>query len=220
MKVSKLVRMYSVSVILAALLFAAGCVTLPPPDPNNPIKTVAILPFTNSTNDMDGPNWMRVAFSNFVPSRYYQTIANDKVDQQLKDNLNITLAGQLDYTNPGVGAPTPEKVGKLLAVDGLFYCNLDDFQNLITGFYNKRKVKAKCRLVNAKTGETVWEKVEEQSNTEVQLSVAGALDAAKHKLVGAVLNKAFRANPLQQQTNTVAIKLRNTIPSGPVAPAK
>jgi hypothetical protein len=220
MKVSRLVTMSSISVILAALFFAAGCVKLPPPDPNNPIKTVAILPFTNSTSDMDGPNWMRVAFSKFVPSRYYLTVANEKVDQQLKNDLNITLAGQLDYMNPGVGAPSPEKVGKLLAVDGLFYCNLDDFQNMITGFYNKRKVKAKCRLVNAQTGETVWEKVEEQSNTELQLSVKGAIDAAKQKAAGAVLNKVFRANPLQQQTNTVAIKLRNTIPSGPVAPAK
>lgn len=214
--VSKFVKMSSIGVVLAALLFAGGCVTLPPPDPSNPIAKVAVLPFQNSTNDMDGPNWVRVAFSNIVPSRYYTLVSNDQVDQNLKEKLNITLAGQLDYNNPGVGAPAPTDVGKVLDVDGLFYCNLEDFQNLITGFYNKRKVKAKCRLVNAKTGDTVWERDAEESNTQVQLSVAGALDAAKQKIAGALINKAFRANPLKQQTDMVAYKLRNTIPSGPV----
>jgi hypothetical protein len=219
MNVRKFARMFFISMALLVLLFAVGCVKLPPPDASNPIAKVAVLPLQNSTNDLDAPNWVRVAFSNIVPSRYYQLIPADQVDQVLREKMNITLAGQLDYMNPGAGAPSPQDVGKTLEVDGLFYCNLEDFQNLITGFYNKRKVKAKCKLVNAKTADVVWEREEEESNSELNLSVAGAIGAVKQKVVGAVLDKAFRHNPLEPQTNVVVYKMQQTIPSGPVASA-
>lgn len=216
--------------IRMALLFAAvvmvvaattGCIApLPPPDPNNPIAKVAVLPMNNKTNDMEGPNWVRAAFAQRVPSRYYMVIPSAQVDQALKDQMGVTIGGQLDFTNPGAGAPTPQKVGEVLGVDGLFYGTLEDFQNLITGFYNKKKVSATFKLVSAKTGEVVWEKMEEASQSDVQLSVAGALDAVKHKVAGAVINKALRANPLPIQTDQVINQLMRSIPSGPVATAE
>lgn len=213
----RFLNMRSTGFILVMLLVASGCVKLPPPDPSNPISKVAVLPLANNTNDMEGPNWVRVAFAEVIPARYYHVISGDQVDQRLRDKLNINLGGQLDYTNPGVGAPSPQEVGKVLDVDGLFYCNLVDFQNLITGFYNKRKVKAKCKLVNAKTADVVWEKEEEASSSEMNLSVSGAIDSAKQKVVGSLVNKAFRANPLKQQTHQLVYKFQRTIPSGPVA---
>lgn len=222
MKTDRLLRtvlfLFSAIIIVAA---ATGCIApLPPPDPNNPIARVAVLPMNNKTNDMDGPNWVRIAFNQRVPSRYYTVaLSPDQVDQILKDKLGITIGGQLDFTNPGAGAPSPQQVGEALGVDGLFYGTLDDFQNLITGFYNKKKVKASFKLVNAKTGQIVWEKEAEASQSDVQLSLSGALDAAKHKLAGAVINKALRANPLQIQTDQVCEELRRSIPSGPVATA-
>lgn len=216
--------------IRMALLFAAvvmvvaattGCIApLPPPDPNNPIAKVAVLPMNNKTNDMEGPNWVRAAFAQRVPSRYYMVIPSAQVDQALKDQMGVTIGGQLDFTNPGAGAPTPQKVGEVLGVDGLFYGTLEDFQNLITGFYNKKKVSATFKLVSAKTGEVVWEKMEEASQSDVQLSVAGALDAVKHKVAGAVINKALRANPLPIQTDQVINQFMRSIPSGPVATAE
>jgi len=202
-------------VVVAA---TTGCIApLPPPDPNNPIAKVAVLPMNNKTNDMEGPNWVRAAFVQMVPSRYYMVVSSAAVDQTLKDQMGVTIGGQLDFTNPGAGAPTPQKVGEVLGVDGLFYGTLEDFQNLITGFYNKRKVSATFKLVNAKTGQVVWEKTEEASQSDVQLSVSGALDAVKMKVAGAVINKALRANPLPVQTNQVISQFQRQIPSGPVA---
>jgi len=215
----KLSRNVLMGIVLLTLLLAMGCVRLlPPPDLNNPIAKVTVLPMTNSTNDADGPVWMRKAIAAMIPTRYYQVVSLDETDNILREQMNITLAGQLDYSNPGAGAPSPEAVGKALAVDGLFYCNLDTFQSLVTGFYNKRAVKAKCKLVNSKTSAVVWEKEEEESNSEMNLSVAGALQSVRDKVVGSLLNKALRVNPLGQEMNVVVDKMKQTIPSGPVGP--
>ncbi len=221
MKKASLVRVMVLAAVLVVAAVSTGCIApLPPPDPNNPIARVAVLPMDNRTNDMDGPNWVRVAFHQIVPSRYYLTMPTEQVDKVLQEKLGVTIGGQLDFTNPGAGAPSPQKVGEALGVDGLFYGTLEDFQNLITGFYNKKKVSANFKLVNAKTGQVVWEATKEASQQDVQLSLSGALDAAKHKVAGAVLNKALRANPLQVQTDQVVYQLRREIPSGPVATAE
>lgn len=221
MKHASFGRMLILTVALIAVVAATGCIApLPPPDPNNPIARVAVLPMDNRTNDMDGPNWVRVAFHQLVPSRYYVTMPTEQVDQVLQEKLGVTIGGQLDFTNAGAGAPTPQKVGEALGVDGLFYGTLEDFQNLITGFYNKKKVSATFKLVNAKTGQVVWEATKEASQQDVQLSLSGALDAAKNKVAGAVINKALRVNPLQVQTDQVVYQLRREIPSGPVATAE
>lgn len=209
------------AVVLAALVVVVaftGCVApLPPPDPSNPIARVAVLPMSNKTNDMEGPNWVRLAFNQMVPSRYYVTMPLEQIDKRLQEELGITIGGQLDFTNPGAGAPPPQKVGEVLGVDGLFYGTLEDFQNLITGFYNKKKVTANFKLVNAKTGEIVWQATKEASQQEMNLSVSGALDSAKRKVASAVVNKALRVNPLPIQTDQVVYQLKREIPSGPVA---
>lgn len=220
MRSSSFARTMVVAAAIAVVVAVTGCVApLPPPNPGNPIAKVAVLPMDNRTNDMDGPNWVRVAFNQIVPSRYYMTMPTDQVDAVLREKLGITIGGQLDFTNPGVGAPTPQVVGEALGVDGLFYGTLEDFQNLITGFYNKKKVSATFKLVNAKTGEVVWQETKEASRSDVQISLSGALDAAKQKVAGAVVNKALRANPLKEQTDQVVFQLKRTVPSGPVAAA-
>ena len=204
------------ALVLPALLGGCAVMTLPPPDASNPVAKVAILPVHNHTSDMDGADWVRAAFIDMVPSRYYRVAPTNEVDQVLRDKMGVTLGGQLDYTNPSTGAPSPLVVAETLEVDGLFYCSLEEFQNLVTGFYNQRKVKAKCRLVNAKTTDVLWEREEEESHSEMNLSLAGALNAVKHKVAGALIDSALRSNPLSLETSAVIEKMRTTIPSGPV----
>src|SRR3989304_6653421 len=139
--------------VVIRFLFSAGCVTLPPPDPNTPVAKVAVLPMANETADMDGCTFVRVAFHQIVPSSYYEAISLDQTDQMLKDKMGITLGGQLDFTNPGVGAPSPQEVAKQLGVDGLFYGTLTDFQHLLTGSSNQKEVGGKFKLIKAKNGD-------------------------------------------------------------------
>ena len=204
-------------VLLSALLY--GCARLPPPDASNPIVKVAVLPIHNYTPDMDGPVWVRSGIREMVPTRYYTVIENEQVDTILREKMSVTLGGQLDYTNPATGAPSPAVVGQALEVDGLIYCNLDDFDNLITGFYNRKKIKVKCRMVDVKTANVTWEKEEEESNSQVNLSISGAIQAAKSHLVDALVSSALRVNPLQNEMAVVIDRMKSTIPSGPVVAA-
>jgi len=201
----------SLAVILLALL--AGCATLPvsPPDASNPIVKVAVLPIQNFTATTDGPVWVRSGIGEMVRDKHYIVIPNDQVDQMLKEKMGVTLGGQLDYTNPATGAPSPSIVGEVLDVDGLIYCSLEDFQNTATLVFNRRKIKVKCSLVNVKTANIVWEQEEEKSAFEI--------NARPEDLITAFI-KACRLNPLVEETAAVINKMKDEIPSGPVTAAK
>ncbi|MBI4689161.1 MAG: DUF799 family lipoprotein [Nitrospirae bacterium] len=202
------------------MVVLAGCATLPPPDTKNPVKLVAVLPMVNNTNDLDGPVFVREAFDKIVPARFYETMPFENIDEALRDKMGITLGGQLDCSNPGAGAPSPQEVGKLLGVDGLFYGTLIEFKQLITGFYNNRKVKAKFKLVNVKTGEVIWENEAAESSSDFNITPLAAIKAAATTVAESAIKKALKVNPLGKETNAVVSKLKKTIPSGPVAVEK
>ncbi len=143
---------------LSALIQASGlclllsaCVTLPQitSNPSSPIRTLAVLPLINNTNDVDGPKYVRDALAAELPKHYYVVKPNAEVEQTLKDRMGITLGAQLDMT-------TPQKLGEILGVDGVIYAALDDFSHNVTGVYNVKRVRLRAKLVNCKTGGTLW----------------------------------------------------------------
>lgn len=205
------ISLYGLAVILLALL--TGCETLPvsPPDASNPVVKVAVLPIHNFTANTDGPVWIRSGISEMIQAKHYIVIPNDQVDRILKEDMGVTLGGQLDYTNPATGAPSPSIVEQSLDVDGLIYCSLEDFQNTATVVFNRRKVKVKCSLVNVKTTDIVWEQEEEKSAFEIN---------ARLEDIPRALFTVLRPNPLEKEMAAVINKMRDTIPCGPVADAE
>jgi hypothetical protein len=205
---------------LGLVLLLGACATLPPPDPNNPIKKVAVLPLRNNTNHLYACDWIRSDFNDALPGRYYSTLPISAVDQQLKAKLGLSLGAQLDIDNPTPVTPTPQKVGEALGVDGLFYGSLDAYSNLVTGIYNKYAMKVKFRLVNAKTGAVVWERVAEQADSETNWSASSALMSAKGKIMEVAADhykEIPRENPLPEPTKKLIEQLVSSpIPSGPI----
>lgn len=199
------------AVVVLALLTACETLPVSQPDASNPIVKVAVLPIHNFTANMDGPVWIRCGISEMVHARHYIVIPNDQVDMILKENMGVTLGGQLDYMNPATGAPSPNIVGQSLDVDGLIYCNLEDFQNTVTLVFNRRKVKIKCSLVNVKTADIVWEQEEEKSAVEIN---------ARPEDIPRALFTVLRPNPLKGEMAAVINKMRDAIPCGPVADAE
>lgn len=137
--------------VLAGLLSLTACVPMPmiPPNPSNPIRTVAVLPFANNTNDVEAPAYVRAQFVRELARHQYVIRPLNEVDQVLKDQMGITLGAQLDMT-------TAQKLGEAMGVDGVFYASLDEFNHKITGVYNVKRVRIRTKLVNCKTGATVW----------------------------------------------------------------
>lgn len=135
------------------LVFFGGCAVPRPPlphDSSNPLKRVAVLPFKNDTADVEGPDLMRKKMIQALGNRSYVVKDLKETDQILRDQMGITLGGQLDMT-------TAQKLGETLGVEGVLYGTLMDFDESTLGAINVRKVRGKFKLVNAMTGQSVWE---------------------------------------------------------------
>lgn len=119
------------------------------PNPSNPIKTIAVLPFVNNSNNVDAPAYVREQLTKELASHQYRIKPLAETDQVLKDQMGVTLGAQLDMTNP-------QKLGETLGVDGVLIGSLDEFNHKITGIYNAKRVRFRVKLVNCKTGQAVW----------------------------------------------------------------
>ncbi len=137
------------SLFLASLLSA--CTTIPERtvDKANQIKTVAVLPLINNTNNVDGPAKLQVGFTAGLYERYYDVVEPDEVNQKLKDQMGVTLGAQLDMAKPDL-------LCKTFGVDGLLYGSLDEYIGKPMGVYTIKRVRARAKLVDCKTGSTIW----------------------------------------------------------------
>ncbi|HYA86226.1 MAG TPA: GNA1162 family protein [Nitrospirota bacterium] len=138
--------------LLGMLVLIAGCSIPRPPlpsNPSNPLKHVAVLPLKNDTNDVEGPDVVRLKMVEALENRSYVVKDLKETDQILRDQMGITLGGQLDLT-------TAQKLGEALGVQGVLYGTLMDFDEMTTGVINVKKVRGKFRLVNTATDEVMW----------------------------------------------------------------
>mgnify|MGYP001561065334 CR=1 FL=1 len=144
-------RYYVLLVALLVMLSACIPTKVIPVNPSNPIYTVAVLPAYNASNDIDGPQMVRELVQEQIPRWHYNAKPLAEVDQILRDQMSVTLGEQLETA-------TPQTVGSTLGVDGLIYIYILNFDDKVTGLYNVKKVRAGVKLVDAKTGKTVWAK--------------------------------------------------------------
>lgn len=136
------------------ILLSTDCISqniiVKPPAPSNPVRIIAILPMVNNTNSVDGPQFVREQFAERLPFYRYMVKPIKNVDAVLKDKMGITLGSQLEMT-------TPQELGNILEADAVIYGTLMDFNTRITGFQNIKEVRAKFKMVDAKTGAVIWE---------------------------------------------------------------
>jgi hypothetical protein len=119
------------------------------PDMANPIKTVAVLPLINNTNDVEAPGYVREELVLRLQAMQYAVKPTVQTDQVLRDQMGITLGRQLDMT-------TAQEIGKALGVDGLMFGVLDDFSTTIAGVLTEKKVRARFALVRMPDGVPFW----------------------------------------------------------------
>jgi hypothetical protein len=136
------------TIISLAAILLSSCAPLPKYDILQAGYTVAVLPLYNATNDLDGPVMIRQMFDKKLQP-YYKTVPLNVVDQVLRDQAGVTLGGQLTLIEP-------KKLGEIMGVDGLVYGYLLNFEDVKTVLYNVRKVRVAFKLVDVKTGNTVW----------------------------------------------------------------
>ncbi|MBI5235453.1 MAG: DUF799 family lipoprotein [Deltaproteobacteria bacterium] len=139
---------------LVPLLCVAFVVSCAPviktrPNPSNPVRTIAVLPMYNATNDVDGPQMIRRMTFESIEGLHYDAMPLGELDVKLSDSFGVTIGSQLDLLDPIA-------LGDGLGVDALLYGYLLDFDTVTTGLYNVKKVRAGFKLIDAKTGRLIW----------------------------------------------------------------
>ena len=164
---------------------------------------IAVLPMSNDTNDLDGPVFVRQALFNYLLQRGYQLIPLADVDAKLKAQ-GFTDGGQLK-------AATPQKIGEWVGAEGLFYSTLEDFNYILLGFYTQRKVEIKAQMVDAKTGEKLWE-AERGWATRLVASDKQAAERQFTVQMAAKFAEKLTHIPLAFETRQAVVQLLNTLP--------
>ena len=141
-------RLLRFLLLAAILLFPLSSCTTLPDRGVKPNYTVAVLPINNATTDVDGPVLVRRVFNDKI-QKYYKTKPLKDVDKLLMDQMGITLGAQLNMT-------TPQKLGELLGVDAVIYGYLLNFDDIKTVALNVRRVRAGFKMVDVKSGRTIW----------------------------------------------------------------
>ena len=192
---------------LCAVLLGAvnGCALKPKMIASNyvPPKKIAVLPMSNQSNDLKGPEYIRKELVRHLQKRGYTVFPVQETDEILRTKLGINDGGQLNST-------TPEKVGEALGADGLIYGDLINFKFVNVGFYQNRLVEAHFKMID-KSGTPLWEDQRKSSRKEIQTSLKGAGNALARGLAEkAVENMA--GVPLWEDVQAVVRMTVSTLP--------
>jgi len=175
-------RFHVLMTLFLVLVFLAGCGGMsgmgPTPDSTNPIKRLAMLPLKNDTTDVEAPNFVREKLASAMQKRFYTVQPLEETDRILRDELGITLGGQL-------GLATTAQLREALQVEGLLYGTLMNFEETTTGLVNVRKVRGKFKIVETNTDSVFWEN---GIGVKTQDTSGGAVGS----LTGAVANAGSR----------------------------
>jgi hypothetical protein len=120
-----------------------------PPNPGNPVKTVAVLPLINNTNDVTAPQYVRNELIARLQALQYAVQPALQTDQILRDQLGITLGRQLDMA-------TVQQLHEALGTDGVIFGVLDDFATKTFGLLTEKRSRLRLSLVKASDGSLPW----------------------------------------------------------------
>lgn len=187
------------SLALTAMLMSACATNQPRVRHAKPFpESVALLPMDNHSNSLIGPVLLRTLLEDLMAGSSFDVQDTKQTDATLQKE-GITDGGQLR-------SMTPEKLGKLLGVDGLIYGELLDFNYTNIGVMSKRAVKARLYIVDPATGETLWDATKVEANSKMAFTA----DAMKENLavgLGTKLIETALKSPLRPETEVVAREL-------------
>lgn len=170
---------------------------------------VAVIPLVNNTNDVEAPSILREMFFMAITYHGYKSQPLNETEQLLKDHVGITLGKQASLVSPIT-------IGKILNVEGLFYGELNEYNKITTGVYNKRIVSAKFRLISAATGKVLWEAENTAMRRETNIAGGGNIqeaikNTAQSALLGAAKNLFL--SPIGPVAQDVVTTISITLPS-------
>ena len=131
------------------ILSLAGCATVSESQSNQPLsrKTIAVMPLDNQTNSVVGALYMREEMLNLLEQKGYAPLSISQTDQQLANQLGISLGGQI----------APEDIPKItaaLGVEAVMTGRLRNFESVLMSY---NQVAANFAMYDANNSQMVWE---------------------------------------------------------------
>ena len=200
-----LIRSSLLLVILALLScnysqdFSRPEVTALLPSQHTRIRTIAILPFKNLTDNEEVSITLRKAvFSNLSLKNYY-LIKLHRIDQRLQT---------ISYHATDMDKIGHDKLGKLLNTDALIYGTVTKCSKMFGVVYSRVSIGAEMEMVDASNSEIIW-----QAN-HIELTHSGTPPfspfSIPEKIVDSTIN--IRDKVINDTANTLAKKLVEGIP--------
>jgi len=134
----------------------------------------------------------------------FEVVPMEQIDDTLKDKFGITDGGQLP-------SATPQKLGLELGANGLLYGDLEEFNYINIGFFQNRIVEARYWLVDAATGDKLWEDEQKVIDPYIVTDVEEAKKALAVGLGVKWAEKAFHA-ALLPETAVMLNRIFETFP--------
>ncbi|MFT5505683.1 MAG: hypothetical protein ACI845_002526 [Gammaproteobacteria bacterium] len=140
---------YWVSIILVVVTLSS-CALLPKPDQSNPILTVAVLPFSNFSNNVDAPENLRKQYIEKFESKFYKVISVKKIDRILLDDFGITLGDQIDDVDF-------DEIKEKIGADGYVFGHITHYVRTVSGVLNSNRVRTEMKMIQASNNNLVWQ---------------------------------------------------------------
>lgn len=168
------------------------------------ITKVAVLPFANETNDLDGSSVFRKLFFEGLCKRGYTVLPLAEIDTKLNE-LGITQGGQLNSISQ-------EELMKELNVPALVYGTLNKCTYVTAAIYKKKEVAGEVKIYYQ--GELFWE--DKRQVKEDEFVEGNVLKNFGKQLVDKLADKALagvlKIHPLQPQLEQMTNTLLQGIP--------
>lgn len=115
----------------------------------SPPKTIAILPLENLTGKEEAFEIVRGTLFNHLSSKTYELIKLYRIDRLLQER---------GLTKPEeINRKAPQELGQILGVDALVYGQITHYNRLYAVLYSQVAVGVTLRMLDARSGEILWE---------------------------------------------------------------
>lgn len=189
-------------ILAGVVLAASGCAEVKIKEPF-PLRTIAVLPFDNETNDLNAPDIMQKLVAEVMKSSPYEIRDTEETNKWL-EKVGIVDGGQLAIVDP-------VRLGRDMGVQALMFGYVENFNYTNVGYYVERKVSLSLRLVDVETGATLWENDKTAATRAINTDSKEATAAFVAGLASQALDKLFKV-PLQLEARAAAVGALRSLP--------
>lgn len=202
--------------LLTIVLVAAGCQTQRTPYDYSALRksqprSIVVIPPANNSIEVNAPYTFLSTISRPLAEKGYYVFPVAVIDTFLKEN-------GLPTTDEMNAVPL-DKIRQNIGADAVLYVTIEDWGQKYEVLHSRAVVQAKLRLVDARTGEQLWDataQAQQQSDDGGQGLLGALVNAVVEQIVSSSVD---RTHGLSSLANTIAINNPHSgLLNGPYVP--